>query len=50
MELIDRLKEVMRMEFGIETDDQLTAAVECQDGPDLGIFVTPLEAGAENAG
>ena len=49
MELVDRLREIMRKEFGIETDDQLMEAIDCLEGPDLGIFVAPLKAGVENA-
>nr|DAM26108.1 MAG TPA: hypothetical protein [Caudoviricetes sp.] len=49
MELIDRMREVMKKEFGIETDAELLEAVEKQPELDLGIFVTPLKAGGSNA-
>ena len=49
MELIDRLREVMKKEFGIETDADLLEAVKNQPELDLGIFDTPLKVGDENA-
>nr|DAW47560.1 MAG TPA: hypothetical protein [Caudoviricetes sp.] len=49
MELIDRLREVMKKEFGIETDADLLEAVKNQPELDLGIFVTPLKVGVDNA-
>lgn len=49
MELIDRLREVMKKEFGIETDADLLEAVKNQPELDLGIFVNPLKVGVENA-
>lgn len=49
MELIDRLKEVMKKEFGIETDADLVEAIKNQPDLDLGIFVTPMKVGVENA-
>lgn len=48
MELIDRLKEVMKKEFGIETDADLAEAIKNQPELDLGIFVTPLKVGVDN--
>ncbi len=48
MELAETLRKIMREQFGIETDEQLIEAVNHLDGPDLGIFVTPLK-GIENA-
>ena len=48
MELIDRLKEVMKKEFGIETDADLVEAIKNQPELDLGIFVTPLKVGVDN--
>lgn len=42
MELAEKLRKIMREQYGIETDDQLIEAVNNLDGPDLGIFVTPL--------
>lgn len=49
MELIDRLREVMKKEFGIETDADLLEAVKNQPELDLRIFVTPLKVGVDNA-
>ncbi len=53
MELIDRLREALKRECGIETDDELLDAVRTQPELDLGIFVAPLpdigKAGAERA-
>lgn len=49
MELIDRLREVMKKEFGIETDADLLEAVKNQPELDPGIFVTPLKVGVDNA-
>lgn len=51
MELIDRMREIMKKEFGIETDAELMEAVENQPELDLGIFVTPLplKAGGKSA-
>ena len=49
MELIDRLREVMKKEFGIETDADLLEAVKNQPELDLGIFVIPLKVGVDNA-
>lgn len=49
MELIDRLREVMKKEFGIETDADLLEAVKNQPELDLEIFVTPLKVGVDNA-
>ena len=42
MELVERLREIMRKEFGINTDEELIRAVENMEGVDLGIFVTPV--------
>ena len=46
MELIDRLKEVLKEEFNI--DEELLEAVQSMPELDLGIFVTPLK-GDNNA-
>ncbi len=42
MELIDRLREIMKDNYGIETDADLIEAAENHPGIDLGIFVTPF--------
>ena len=49
MDLIDRLKAALEREFGITTEEELVKAVNENKGVDLGIFVTPLKVGAENA-
>lgn len=53
MELIDRVREALKREFGTETDEELLEAVRTQPELDLGIFITPLsdigKAGAERA-
>lgn len=41
MELKDRLKKIMREQFGIESDKELIEAVE-NEPVDLGIFVTQV--------
>jgi hypothetical protein len=43
MELIDRLKEVLKEEFNICSDEELLEAVQSMAELDLGIFVTPLK-------
>lgn len=43
MELLERLKDIMRREFGIETDEQLMKAVRDMKIPDLGIFTVPMD-------
>lgn len=48
MDLVDRLKETLKREFGITTDEELLEAVKIMPGLDLGIFVTPI-GGGENA-
>ena len=48
MELIDRLKEVLKEEFNICSDEELLEAVQSMPELDLGIFVTPLK-GDNNA-
>lgn len=48
MELIDRLKEVLKEEFNICSDEELLEAVQPMPELDLGIFVTPLK-GDNNA-
>ena len=49
MELIDRLKEALERELGIKTEAELIKAVNENQGVDLGMFVTPLKVGVENA-
>ena len=49
MELIDRMRDLMKKEFGIETDADLLKAVENQPDLDLGIFLVPLKVGANDA-
>lgn len=40
MELIDRVKELLKREYGIQTDEDLLRAVEKQPRLDIGIFVS----------
>ena len=49
MELIDRVRQALERELGIKTDAELAKAVNESQGIDLGIFVTPLKVGVENA-
>ena len=49
VELIDRLREALEKELGIKTDAELIKEVNESQGVDLGIFVTPLKVGVENA-
>lgn len=48
MDLVEKMRELMKKEFGIETDEDMRQAVE-EQAVDIGIFVTPLKAGVENA-
>lgn len=48
MELAERLRKIMREQFGIESDEQLIKIIAEMNDPDLGIFVTPLNV-YENA-
>lgn len=43
MELIERLRQKMKDEFGITTDEELMEAVKNHQPVDLGIFVTPYK-------
>lgn len=43
MELIERLRQKMKEEFGINTDEELIEAVKKHQPVDLGIFVTPYK-------
>lgn len=45
MELKDRLKKIMKEQFGIETDEELIEAVRNDSPVDLGIFTTQLRGG-----
>lgn len=46
MELADKLREIMKQEFGIVSDRQLMDAVDGTDVPDAWIFTVPLEGEA----
>ena len=48
MDLLERLKKIMKEQFGIETGEQLMEAVENLEGVDLGIFVTPFNLDSQN--
>lgn len=40
MELKDRLREILKRDYGIETDTQLMQAIREQEPLDIGIFVS----------
>jgi hypothetical protein len=42
MELKDRLKKIMKEQFGITSDEELIRALQNDEPVDLGIFVTPI--------
>ncbi len=42
MELKDRLKRILKEQFGVETDEELLEAVRNETPVDLGIFVTQV--------
>lgn len=42
MELKDRLKKIMKEQFGITSDEELIRALQNDETVDLGIFVTPI--------
>lgn len=48
VEKAERLRERLKKEFCIETDEQLLKELDSLD-LDLGIFVTPYEGGQRNA-
>lgn len=48
MELASRLRERLKREFGIETQEDLERALEAED-LDLGIFVSKMDGGTRNA-
>lgn len=50
MELADRIREIMKKEFGIVTDDQLEEAVDLQENTALGIFALPMSEIMQDAG
>lgn len=41
VELIERLKTILRNEYGITTDEELLKALDEQKMMDIGIFVSP---------
>lgn len=43
MDLKERLKTILRDEFGITTDDELIEVVNGMEPLDIGIFTMPLE-------
>jgi len=47
MDLLEKLKTIMKEQYRIETDEQLIEAVK-QHSVDLGIFVTPYAQGDDN--
>lgn len=40
MDMIARIREILRREYGINTDEELMQASEIQRRPDIGIFVS----------
>lgn len=48
MELAERLRKILREQYGIESDADLLEAIDNEPGPDLGIFLVPI-GGIENA-
>jgi len=44
MEQKDRIRELLKKEYGIKTDEQLLKAIEAQKGTQIGIFVSPCKA------
>lgn len=42
MDKVEKLKEILKTEFGIESKDEFEAAVRSFAGINLGIFTTPL--------
>ena len=49
MELKERLKEIMKNKYGIESEDDLMRAIEEQPEVDFGIFVTPQRGNIKSA-
>ena len=49
MELIDRIKEALRKELGINSDAELIEAVESMEELDISIFLMPIEGNYEKA-
>lgn len=50
MEMSDRIRAIMKKEFGIVTDDQLEEAVDLLENNALGIFALPVEEIMQDAG
>ncbi len=48
MELLEKLKEVLKREYNITTDEELMQAVKEMPALDIGIFVSPV-GGVESA-
>ena len=40
MELVERLRAILKEQYGISTDEELLAALEAQEQIDVGIFVS----------
>ena len=49
MDLIEKLRAILRDEYGINSDDELIAAAEAQKPLDIGIFVSPCGREITNA-
>ncbi len=49
MELKDRLKKILKEQYGIENDTDLKEALERQPGIDFGIFVIQQEGEMKSA-
>lgn len=49
MELKERLANILKTKYGIETDADLTKALQEMPELDFGIFVNPLEEGEKSA-
>jgi len=47
MELAEKLREIMRRDFGISSDAELLKAVEEAEDIDISIFVMPLEVNGD---
>lgn len=41
MEMIDKMKELLKREYGINNEAELLEAMESQDQLNIGIFVSP---------
>lgn len=49
MELKERLKEILKTKYGIDSEDDLMRAIEEQPEVDFGIFVTPKRGDIKSA-